>query len=47
MHRWDDVIAALEKWHGDQAKVVVFPDATIQIFPMTEKPRHYAVCPAH
>jgi nickel-dependent lactate racemase len=47
MHRWDDVIAALQKWHGDKAKVVVFPDATIQTFPLTAKPRHYAVCPAH
>jgi len=47
MHRWDDVIAALKQWHGDKANVVVFPDATIQMFPMTEKPRHHAVLAAH
>ena len=47
MHSWDDVIAALKKWHGDKAKVVVFPNATIQMFPMTQTPRHDAVLPAH
>jgi nickel-dependent lactate racemase len=47
LHRWDDVIAALKKWHGEKAKVVVFPDATIQMFPTSGKPRHHAGTAAH
>jgi len=27
---WTDVVMALQKWHGDKAKVAVFPDGTIQ-----------------
>ncbi len=30
---WDEIISSLEKTHGDKAKVVVIPDATIQYFP--------------
>lgn len=47
LHRWGDVIAALKKWHGEKAKVVVFPDATIQMFPKSETPRHPAETAAH
>ena len=47
MDKWADVITLLKKLHGDQAKVVVYPNATIQYIAITEKSRHDAVCPAH
>ena len=47
MHKWDDVIAALKGRHGDTAKVVIFPDATIQMFPTMPKPTHHAGIAAH
>jgi nickel-dependent lactate racemase len=33
VHAWEDVIDRLRQVHGDQAKVAVIPDATIQYFP--------------
>jgi nickel-dependent lactate racemase len=30
LSNWTDVIMALKKWHGDKAKVAVFPDGTNQ-----------------
>lgn len=47
MDKWADVITMLKKLHGDNAKVVVYPNATIQYIDMTEKSRHHNVCPAH
>lgn len=47
MEKWADVIDQLRQLHGDQAKVVVYPDATIQYIDMTEKLRHHDVIPAH
>jgi len=39
MDKWADVIDQLRRWHGDQARVVVYPNATIQYIDMKEKPR--------
>jgi nickel-dependent lactate racemase len=33
LRNWDEVISGLRATHGDNAKVVVIPDATIQYFP--------------
>ena len=32
MHRWDDVLQALQEFHGANARVTVFPNADIQYF---------------
>ena len=47
MDKWTDVIDKLKKLHGDTAKVVLYPNATMQFIDMKEKPAHDAVCPAH
>ena len=47
MDKWEDVIDQLRQWHGDQAKVVVYPNAVIQYIDMKEAPRHHPVLPAH